>query len=132
VDANGYLEGVEELTSIVRDGAGAKNTAPDGTERKLPGEEPVSMNMWAFTPGVFQQLRDVFRRFLERSGHELKSESYVPSAVNELVAAGEARVKVLRSGDLWFGVTYREDRPQVVENIGRLIKAGAYPGALWS
>ena len=131
VSDSGYLEKIEELTNIVRDGEGAKNTAPDGTERRLSGEEPVSMNYWGFTPRVFPQLRGVFQRFLERNGSDLKAESYVPMAVGELIAQGEAQVKVLRSRDSWFGVTYRDDRPRVVESIRRLIDAGAYPGSLW-
>lgn len=131
VSADGYLEKIEELTNIERDGDGAKNTAPDGTVRKLTGEEPVSMNYWGFTPRIFPQLREVFHRFLERSGTDLKAESYVPMAVGELISRDEARVKVLRSRDPWFGVTYREDRPRVVESIRRLIESGAYPGALW-
>ena len=132
VSADGYLEGVEELTSIERDRNSAKNTAPDGTVRILSGDEPVSMNMWGFTPEIFAQLREIFRRFLERSATDLKAECYVPMAVNELVARGDARVTMLQSRDPWFGVTYREDRPRVVESIRRLIESGAYPGALWS
>jgi hypothetical protein len=132
VNGGGYLEGVEELTAIVRDGGGAKNTAADGTVTMLNGDEPVSMNMWGFTPSIFAQLRDVFHQFLERNATELKAESYVPTAVNELVAAGRARVKVLRSSSSWFGVTYREDRPRVVESVRTLIAAGEYPGVLWS
>jgi Nucleotidyl transferase len=132
VNAHGYLEGVEELTSIERDGSGAKNTAPDGTVRSLSGDEPVSMNYWGFTPQVFAQFQDLFRRFLERNATDLKAECYVPMVVNELVAAGDARVKVLRSRDPWFGVTYREDRPRVIESIRRLIDAGSYPGSLWA
>jgi UTP-glucose-1-phosphate uridylyltransferase len=132
VDANGFLVTVEELTSIERDGDHAKNTDPSGKITPLTGDEAVSMNMWGFTPSIFDQLRDVFHSFLERSGNELKSESYIPSAVNDLVAAGKARVKVLRSSDSWFGVTYREDRPRVVDSIGRLIAAGRYSAQLWS
>ncbi len=131
VNEDGYLDGVEELTKVERDGDGARNTSTDGSERKLTGDEPVSMNMWGFTPRIFPHLRGVFQQFLERSGTDLKAESYVPAAVNELVSAGEARVKVLRSRDPWFGVTYREDRPRVVESIRRLIDTGAYPGSLW-
>ena len=131
VDSNGFLETVEELTSIERDSDHAKNTDPSGRVTQLTGDEAVSMNMWGFTPAIFNQLRNVFRRFLERSGNELKSESYVPSAVNDLVAAGGARVRVLRSSDSWFGVTYREDRPRVVDSIGRLIAAGRYSAQLW-
>jgi UTP-glucose-1-phosphate uridylyltransferase len=132
VNHQGYLERIEELTSIERDGNDAKNTAPDGTVTKLSGDEPVSMNFWGFTPQIFPQLRDVFQRFLERNNKELKSESYVPMAVGELVKAGQARVNVLRSRDSWFGVTYREDRPRVVDSIRALIDAGTYPGSLWS
>ncbi|HWE87007.1 MAG TPA: sugar phosphate nucleotidyltransferase [Terracidiphilus sp.] len=131
VSADGYLEKIEELTSIERDGDGGKNTAPDGTVRELSGDEPVSMNYWGFTPRIFGQLGDVLKGFLQRSGADMKAESYVPMAVGELVAKGEARVKVLRSRDPWFGVTYREDRARVVESIRRLIDAGAYPETLW-
>jgi nucleotidyltransferase-like protein len=132
VNAEGCLATVEELTSIERDGDHARNTDPTGKVTNLTGDEAVSMNMWGFTPEVFGQIRELFHRFLERSGKELKTESYIPTAVNELVAAGEARVKVLRSSDSWFGVTYREDRPRVVDSIGRLIAAGRYPAQLWS
>lgn len=132
VTSDGYLERIEELTNIEHDGEGAKNTAPDGTVTKLSGDEPVSMNFWGFTPRIFAQLDDVFHGFLERSGKELKTESYVPAAVGELLRAGRARVKVLHSGDPWFGVTYREDRPRVVESIAKLIAAGVYPPSLWA
>lgn len=132
VSDNGYLERIEELTNIERDGDGAKNTAPDGTVTKLNGNEPVSMNFWGFTPAVFPQLRTVFHNFLRQSGNELKTESYVPAAIGELIMAAQAKVKVLRSNDSWFGVTYREDRPRVVDSIRNLVDAGKYPAALWS
>jgi UTP-glucose-1-phosphate uridylyltransferase len=132
VSPDGHLERIEEMTSIERDGDGAKNTAPDGAETKLTGDEAVSMNYWGFTPAIFPQLRQVFHRFLEKSGQEMKTESYVPMAVGELVNAGEARVKVLHSADPWFGVTYREDRPRVIDSIRALVDDGVYPQALWS
>ncbi len=131
VNAEGFLEGLEELTNIERDGSAAKNTAPDGTVRRLSGDEPVSMNYWGFTSRIFAQLRGLFLQFLDRNATDLKAECYVPMAVNELIAKGEARVKVLRSRDPWFGVTYREDRPRVMESIRRLVDEGTYPGALW-
>ena len=132
VNAESYLERIEELTNIERDHDGAKNTAPDGTVTALSGDEPVSMNFWGFTPRIFSQLNDVFDGFLKRSGNELKTESYVPAAVGELITAGQARVKVLHSADPWFGVTYREDRPRVVDSIRKLVDAGTYPASLWS
>ena len=131
-DNNGYLKSVVELTKVERDGNGAKDTDPSGKVTQMTGDELVSMNMWGFTPAVFPQLREHFRAFLERSGNDLKSENYVPSTVNELVSSGEARVKVLRTNDAWFGVTYREDRPRVVDSIAALVKKGKYPEKLWN
>jgi UTP-glucose-1-phosphate uridylyltransferase len=131
VDTNGYLTHIVEMTKVERDGDGAKNTAPDGTVTRLTGEEPVSMNFWGFTPAIFPQLRAKFTEFLKKHGQDLKAECYIPVTVGELVAAGQARVKVLRSSDSWFGVTYREDRPRVVESIRQLIARGQYPAKLW-
>jgi UTP-glucose-1-phosphate uridylyltransferase len=131
VDGDGLLQTVAELTKIERDGDAAKNTDTAGQITRLTGDEAVSMNMWGFTPALFSQLQTGFAAFLKKSGMELKSENYIPSAVNELVVAGQVRVKVLRTGDSWFGVTYREDRPRVVENIRQLIARGDYPEKLW-
>ena len=99
---------------------------------RLTGDEPVSMNMWGFTPQVFPQLRERLEAFLRQNGSDPKRECYIPNTVNELVADGSARVKVLRTHDAWFGVTYRDDRPCVVESIQRLVREGVYPKRLWS
>ena len=131
VDGNNYLTHIVEMMKIERDGGGAKNTGPDGKITRLTGDEAVSMNFWGFTPAVFPQLRAEFEKFLKKSGGEQKSECYIPATVGDLVTAGKARVKVLRSPDSWFGVTYREDRPQVVESIRKLIARGDYPEKLW-
>ena len=131
-DTSGYLHSVVELTKVERDGKGARNTDPAGIVTPLTGDELVSMNMWGFTPPIFPLLRERFRLFLEKNGSDLKSEHYVPTAVNELVSSGQARVKVLRTNDAWFGVTYREDRPRVVDSIAALIKKGTYPDKLWN
>jgi nucleotidyltransferase-like protein len=128
--ADGFLQSVTELTKIERDGDGAKAIAPDGKTLPLTGDETVSMNMWGFTPALFAPLRERFIEFLKKNGTEEKSEFYIPAAVNEIVRAGHARVKVLRSPDSWFGVTYREDRPFVIEGIRRLIARGEYPEKL--
>jgi UTP-glucose-1-phosphate uridylyltransferase len=131
-DANDYLTSVQEMMKIERDGSGAKNTDADGKITKLSGDEAVSMNFWGFTPALFPQLKTEFVKFLTKSGAELKSECYIPSTVNDLVMAGQAKVKVLRTPDSWFGVTYREDRPQVVASIRKLIEHGDYPEKLWT
>jgi dTDP-glucose pyrophosphorylase len=131
VDGNNYLTSIIEMLKIEPDGKGAKNTGADGTITRLTGEEAVSMNFWGFTPAVFGQLRAQFTAFLKKSRQEEKSECYIPATVGELVTAGQAKVKVLRTNDSWFGVTYREDRPRVVESIRKLIARGDYPEKLW-
>ncbi len=132
VEAANYLQTVVELTKLERDGLGAIDTGVAGHITRLTGEEPVSMNVWGFTPTVFAQLRRHFHEFLELHSLDMKSECYIPSTVNELVRSRQARVKVLRTNDSWFGVTYREDRPRVVESIRQLITRGNYPERLWS
>ena len=131
VDENNYLTSIVEMMKIEPEGSGAKNTEPDGKITKLDGDEAVSMNFWGFTSALFPQIKTEFEKFLQKSGGEQKSECYIPATVGALVTAGKAKVKVLRSPDSWFGVTYREDRPQVVESIRQLIFKGEYPEKLW-
>ncbi len=132
VDGNNYLTNIVEMMKISRDGQGAKDEGPDGKMTSLTGEEAVSMNFWGFTPALFPQLEIEFEKFLKRAGGEQKSECYIPATVGDLVTSGRAKCKVLRSSDSWFGVTYREDRPQVVESIRKLIAKGDYPEKLWA
>jgi UTP-glucose-1-phosphate uridylyltransferase len=129
--ADGFLTSVTELTRIEKNGAGARNTEPSGAVHPLTGEETVSMNLWGFTPVIFEHLRREMTLFLQKHGRDEKAEFFIPTVVNTLVDAGQARVKVLRTPDSWFGVTYREDRPRVIESIRRLIAAGDYPEKLW-
>jgi hypothetical protein len=131
VNDENFLEGVVELKSIVGRGESALNTESTGGLTELTGKELVSMNMWGFTPGIFPQLQIQFGRFLELNGAGLLQEFCLPSVVNDLVVAGQMRVKVLQTEDAWFGVTYREDQPRVVESIGRLVAEGYYPKRLW-
>jgi len=131
VDEEGYLKDIAELKAIEREGTHITNTDEEGRETSLSGGEVVSMNMWGFTPEVFPLLNKHFQDFLKSHGQELKSECFIPSTVNELLFSKQARVKVLRSGDSWFGVTYREDHPRVVHHILELIEGGSYPRRLW-
>lgn len=131
VSDDGYLKDITELTAIEREGLRITNIESEGLETVLSGAEVVSMNMWGFGPQVFSQLYEQFERFLKRYGNDVDAECYIPNTVNTLILERQARVKVLRSGDSWFGVTYREDHPRVVESITRLIEAGSYPRQLW-
>jgi len=127
----GYLEAVTELTGIERRGGVIEYPGPDGRPHTLTGEEVVSLNTWGFRPAVFEQFADEFRAFLAENAGSLKAEFYIPTAVNNLLRQGKVRLKVLRTPDSWFGVTYREDRALVVENIRRLVARGEYPERLW-
>ena len=131
VDGNGYLQGILELKNIEREGGHAKDIDAEGRETRLTGNEIVSMNMWGFTPQVFPHLSEQFENFLEVHGRSLEAECFIPNTVNNLLSAGQARVKVLRCADSWFGVTYREDHSRAVESVRHLIEAGHYPKKLW-
>jgi len=130
VDGN-YLKSIVEYLAIEQKGGSVQNVDATGQVAHLAGNELVSMNFWGFTPRVFDQLREDFQTFLEQHGSDAKRECLIPTTVNQLVAAGKARVKVLHSRDPWFGVTYREDRPRVIESIRSLIAGGSYPEQLW-
>jgi len=132
IGSDGMLQNVTEMRSITRDGGGAINTDVAGKLTRLTGNELVSMNIWGFTPQVFEPLQEYFQAFLAEKGEDATSECYLPSAVNQLVSEGRARVRVLRTTDAWFGITNREDRLRVVESIGLLVQNGIYPARLWS
>lgn len=131
-DSNGFLVSIDEMTKIERDGRAALNTRDDGTVVALSGDEPVSMNMWGFTPRLFDHLDRVFREFLELWGREAKSECFIPLTVGQLVNEGTATCRVLRTDSSWFGVTYREDKEVVQASIANLIARGDYPSNLWA
>ena len=130
VNSDQTLQAVVELTNIHREVPGARTIDEKGHITRLSGNEVVSMNMWGFNPGVFGLLQVQFEQFLNRSGSDLKAECYLPGAVNELVLTGQARVKILSTNDSWFGVTYREDQPNVIASVRKLIETGAYPARL--
>jgi dTDP-glucose pyrophosphorylase len=130
--ADGYLQSVVELTQIERDGSAAKYTDAAGQVRALTGDEIVSLNLWGFTPSIFEHLRRELVSFLEQHGKNEKAEFFIPTVVNALVSGGEAHLRVLRTPDSWFGVTYREDRPRVIQSVRELIRRGDYPERLWA
>jgi len=97
----------------------------------LNGKEPVSMNVWGFTPDLFGYLESMFIQFLEEEGGALKSEYLIPSVVNNLIQTDRKSVHILHSSAKWFGVTYKEDKSYVMEEIKKLIKDGHYPKNLF-
>ena len=129
-DANGHLTDVVERTKI-EDKNGTIVFTENDVDTPLDPHTPVSMNMWGFTPEYFEYSEKAFKDFLAAHGQELKSEFYIPTLVNDLILAGKATCKVLDTPSKWFGVTYAEDRPQVVMKINQLIKEGVYPSKMF-
>jgi NDP-sugar pyrophosphorylase family protein len=129
-DAEGCLTDVVERTKI-EEKNGQIVFTEDGVDTPLEPNTPVSMNMWGFTPEYFRYSEDAFRAFIAEHGQELKSEFYIPTLVNQLIGAKKASCKVLDTPSKWFGVTYAEDRPQVVMKINQLIAKGDYPAKLF-
>ena len=120
-----------ERTEIVRDGKIIFFMDENRNRVSIREDELVSMNIWGFTPSVFEHLENEFADFIRANAAQLKAELYIPAVVNDLVAQDKASVKILPAVDQWFGVTYKEDKPLAVANIKRLIKKGVYPDNLW-
>ena len=89
------------------------------------------MNIWGFKPAVFETLEKKFTGFLTTEINKPKSEMYIPTVVFEMIEEKKAEVKVLEANSPWFGVTYQEDKPFVVEKIKALIEKGDYPEKLF-
>ncbi|MEI6752327.1 MAG: sugar phosphate nucleotidyltransferase [Paludibacter sp.] len=131
VDENQLLMNVVERTHIEEKGGTIIYLDEKGEEVSLASNTPVSMNMWGFTPDYFDYSMDYFKEFLNENGQKLKSEFYIPLAVNNLIVEKKVTCKVLDTPSKWFGVTYAEDRPQVVLKINELVRKGVYPERLY-
>ena len=129
-DREGWLETITEIHEVRKHGGGGRFTDRDGVERQLAGDELVSMNMWAFTPAVFDELGRLFAPFLDRSAGDPAAEFLLPAAIQRLIDEGRARVRVLPEAGQWCGITYHEDRDQVTAHIARLVERGFYPERL--
>ncbi len=129
VDAEGYLTDVVETSDIVKTEEGAEvNGAP------VDPNANVSMNMWGLTPAFMQTLEAGFNAFFEDTvpNNPMKAEYLLPIYIGQLLRDGKVSVKALETQDKWFGVTYAEDRPLVVESFKKLIESGVYKADLYS
>ncbi|QOJ15971.1 MAG: NTP transferase domain-containing protein [Planctomycetia bacterium] len=131
VSRDGWLEQITETTGIARDGANAAYTDSAGARHTLPADTPVSMNTWGFRASIFPQLQAGFEAFLRENAGSATAEYYLPAAVQNLVATGRARVRVLPAAAQWCGVTHRADRERVQAMIAGMIARGEYPEDLW-
>ena len=127
VDANQMLTEIVETSNIIKTQAGAA-VATDGKETPIDAETPVSMNMWGLTPEFFEILEKGFAEFVaaQEEGN-LKGEYLLPTIIGDLLKEGKVEVKVLKSHDKWFGVTYKEDKELVVNEVKALVEKGLYP-----
>ena len=129
-----HLVGIHERTHIEKHGEETQYTEDEGkTWVTIPQGSTVSMNMWGFTNSILQELKARFPLFLDENleKNPLKCEYFLPSVVGELLNEGKATVKVLKSQDRWYGVTYKEDKEFVVRAIQNLKDQGLYPQKLW-
>ena len=124
---NGLLKSVVERTKIGYDENHDIIFTEGDLVEKLEPTTPVSMNFWGFTPDYFEHSERSFVNFLSHNINVPKSEFFIPIVVSELVESGQSTVEVLRTDSKWFGVTYSEDRPAVVEKFAELHRQGIYP-----
>jgi len=129
---NGLLTGVTERTKIFKNGMDARYTEDGETFVDLPGDTIVSMNFWGFTPEIFAGLEEDFIKFLADPNRDpLKGESLLPNTVFTMMQKDMCDVAVLTTTSKWFGVTYSEDKPDVIAKLNALIADGVYPDGLW-
>lgn len=133
VDSDNFLTSMVERTKIERNSEGVIVFHDLGDDVALEENTPVSMNFFGFTPDYFEYSEQTFKEFLadEKNQTNLRSEFFIPMMVNRLIGGGVAKMKVLSTAAQWFGVTYKEDKPQLMAKIEALIEAGVYPRNLW-
>ena len=131
VSDSGALRGVEEWTGIRAEG-GVIRGLRRGEVVSLSSDTTVSMNLWGFTPALFDPLERAFRTFLRERGGDPASEFFIPTVVDNMLQAGTATVRVLSTAARWMGLTYADDRDAVRRGIAALTGEGVYPSPLWA
>ncbi|MBW7907330.1 MAG: nucleotidyltransferase [Kiritimatiellae bacterium] len=130
VGADGLLKRIVERTHIeIKEGSVVAQV--EGQLLTIPPETTVSMNCWGFTPALFAHLERALAEFVKTRGQDLKSEFAIPTVVDQLIASGQATVRVLPASARWLGMTYPEDKPLVRAGVQRLVEDGLYPNRLW-
>jgi NDP-sugar pyrophosphorylase family protein len=130
-DANGYLKSVVERVTIVKESGKIISKEKD-RDLELSPDSPTSMNFWGFQPTIFPMATTMFQDFLKENHGNLKAEFYIPLFANKMIQDGKGKIKVLGGGNIWFGVTYKEDKEEVSRRIKEMITKGDYPEKLWS
>lgn len=132
VGEDGFLKKVEEHTEIlIEDDGVCRGENLAGQRVEISPSAVASMNFWGFTPEIISELELHFVKFLKEHGTELKSECYIPTVVDELIATAKADCSILETTSSWFGVTYPQDKDACVASLRQLVEAGEYPSNLW-
>lgn len=132
VDDLGFLRGIEERTEIKKFQQDVKYREAEETWASISENIIVSMNAWGLTPSIFNELEKKFSSFLlEKQDEILKAEYFLPAVIDSLIHENKAKVKVLKSEEQWYGVTYKEDKDIIENAILKFINNGIYPENLW-
>ncbi|QNL51532.1 nucleotidyltransferase [Olivibacter sp. SDN3] len=134
VDSHGNMTAVNERTQVYfKEVDGDKKVFYEehGVETEIPKDTRVSMNFWGFTPAVFEESKKLFVDFVEANQHNPKAEFFIPLVADQLIKSDKATFKVIPTSEEWFGVTYKEDKPIVQQNISALVEKGVYPAKLF-
>ena len=131
VSDEGYLVNIVETRAIEKRPDGVFAPDGEGNFNQYTGDEIVSMNLFGFKPSCYKYLNMEFQNFLRERISDPKAELDIPTSLDKFVKKGEITIQILRSNSHWFGVTYREDKPFVVESIRKMVEAGVYPEKLF-
>jgi len=131
VSSDGFLEHIVETRGIEKRPDGIFAPDAEGNVNRYTGDEIVSMNLFGFKPSVYKYLNMEFTNFLKERMSDPKAELDIPTSLDKFVKKGEITIQILRSNSQWFGVTYREDKPFVVESIRKMVDQGMYPEKLF-
>jgi hypothetical protein len=129
-NGNGNLVSIAERINISK--VDGKILADDNQQPKeLPIDSQVSMNFWCFSPSIFPYSEGLFKQFLKDNLSNIKSEFFIPIVGDKFINEAKGTIKVIPTSSQWFGVTYKEDAPEVKANLEALVNAGEYPSKLW-
>ncbi len=132
VDAAGNLVDINERTKIYRNDDGIITYEDEAGLHEVSEDSSVSMNFFAFAPNFIDRCENYFDGFLDEEINNPKGEFFIPLVVDKVVKNKQATVKVIPTSAQWFGVTYKEDAPEVQASIDKLVAGGGYPASLWA
>ena len=131
-DSNHNLLDINERTKIYRNQQGKVIYEDNGQLVEVDDETPVSMNFWCFHPSVFEVIKKLFANFPKNNFDNIKAEFFIPIIGDHFIKQGDGAIKVIPTAAQWFGVTYKEDAPEVKASLDKLIADGEYPASLWA